>query len=452
MAGSLEGVVCGNIGVGAVGSYWTRLQRKEGADVLVYDVNPERAQQVAEDYGCEVATLDELLANSNWVSTALLPLSELPVVMAQISARRYLLKPGSLLLDHSGVKTGILNDKDETSISSMLNAVHDRDDVEIIALHLAFRPDVELEGQNVYVSPVRPIKEGLWLPKVMDMLTSYGANVLQMLPESQDLVTMRHQMIVWGSLFAAFDAMRRSGTDMSFPEVEQLATKLSKPFFDLMKRMVSGNPEVYWQTMLNHPNSIQALELLQDGISDLTDKLRQGVEASASFTATYNHLQAIAETGLPERKTGRSIMVEIYYEHGQRAQVREALRVKELPAQPFSGDVVVSMIDTGRINELRRAGIPAAGFTRYGQRDKRKQPEIAFYVRNVPHPEHPERKGMRFSPMMPEDLEKAQQINPDYTRLQLERLHRDPVVNFFMNVRQDTALSQLQPFVVYKPL
>lgn len=458
MGNLLEGLVCGNIGVGAVGAYTVRLQKREGAEVLVYDKNEERAKQVAEEYGCEAVSLDELLANSDWTSVAILPLREVFSVMNQIAKRRHLLKPGSLLLDHSSVKTGRKSTLDaflergHTFETAMLNAVEGREDVEAISIHLAFRPDVELDGQNVYVSPVKPKEGGLWLSRIKEMLKAYGANVYHMTPEQQDRVTLRHQMIPWMALFAAFEAIRKSGSDMSFPEIERLATKLSKPFFDLMKRMVSGNPQAYWDTMLQHPSSKQAAALLEQSTHQLFGMLVDGEEAGEGFSAMYSHLKAIAESGSPERKTGKPVMSELYYDGSQSQLIRETLRLERLPASEFYGDISVSMIDAGRINEFYRARIPVANLTAYAYKEKSRQPEIAFYVRNIPHPEHPERKGMRFSPMIPRDPERERQVNKDYTRIQLEKLHQDPIVNFFMNIRQDPVLSQLRPFVVHKPL
>lgn len=464
MAGLLEGVVCGNIGVGAIGSYWTRLQRREGAQVLVYDANHGRAQQVAEDYGAEAVSLDELIGSSDWISTAVLPLKEVFSVMKQIGERKQLLKPGSLLLDHSGVKTGTASFLDEllrnsgvretdTFASAMLKAIDGREAVEAIALHLAFRPDVELEGQNVYISPVKPADGGVWLPRVKGLLSYYGANIHQMTPEQQDLVTMRHQMLVWLSLFSAFEAIRKSGSDMSFPEMETFTTNLSKPFFDLMKRMTSGNWRVYWDTMSHHPHSRKAAGLLEQSMHELKGKLMSGEEAGGLFAAQYEHLKALAESGSPEQKTGKPVRVEIYYERGHFTKLKEAFRLDELPASPFYGNIVVSMIDSGRVNELHRAGIPVAAFTTLAHRDKTVQPEIAFHVRNIPHPEHPEKKGIRFSPIIPKDPGKAHgTIDSSYARVQLMPLHPDPVVNFFQNVAKDTVLSGLQPFVVYKPL
>ncbi|MBI3036208.1 hypothetical protein HYY73_00405 [Candidatus Woesearchaeota archaeon] len=462
MTGSLEGVVCGNIGVGAVGSYWARLQIREGAEVLVYDAIEGIAKEVAEDYGCETVSLDELLTRSDWVNVSVLPLIETFNVMAQIKERSHMLKPGSLLLDNSGVKTGTKRTIDrllrptgmdiDTFTTAQLKALEGRDDVEAIALHLAFKPDVELEGQNVYISPLKPNEGGLWLPRITKLLTSHGANVYQLTPEMQDTVTMVHQMIIWAALFAAFEAVRQSTSAMSFAEMERLTTKLSKPFFDLMKRMTSGNWRVYWDTMAHHPEAIHALDLIEQNIHQLRGSLINEEAAMPRFEAMYQHLQAIAQSGSPEQKTGKPLMVEIYYEHTNYDKVREALRLEKLSGRGFLGHIDVSMIDGGRINELHRTGIPVASFTRLKHRDRIEQPNIAFYVRNVPHPMHPERKGMRFSPTVPRNLERTQQINPDYTRVQLTQLHTDPIVNFFANVNQDPVLSPLQPFVVYKPL
>lgn len=457
MGNSLEGVVCGNIGVGAVGAYMSRLQRREGAEVLVYDINGERAREVAEEYGCEVVSFDDLLARSDWTSVSVLPLREVFSVMWQIGERKHLLKPGSLLLDHSGVKTGkentlnVLLKQGPTFETAMLDAVADTD-AEAISIHLAFRPDVEPEGQNVYISPVKPTEGGIWSPRITDMLRSYDANVYSMTPEQQDMVTLRHQMIPWIALFASFDAIRQSGSDMPFEEIERLTTKLSQPFFDLMKRMVGGNPQVYWDTMLHHPSSKQAASLLEQSIHQLLGRLVDGEEAGAGFAAAYNHLQAIAESGSPERKTGKPIMAEVYYDGSHYGQMQEALRVSPLHSRSFHGPISVSMIDAGRINELRRAQIPVANYTTYGHIDKSRQPEIAFFVRNTPHPEHPEKRGMRFSPIQRKDPERAQPSDQHYTRIQLEPLHQDPIVNFFMNIGQDPVLSPLQPFVVQKAL
>lgn len=454
----MENTVCGNIGVGAVGAYWTMLQRRAGADVLVYDTNERRAMTVAEDYGAEAVSLEELLEHSDWVSVSVLPLKRFFEVMRAIGENSHLLRRNSLLLDHSGVKTGNENALDamlkrgETFTTAQIKAVEGRNDVEAISAHLAFRPDVEPEGQNVYVSPLKPEKGGLWLPRVTGFLEKYGANVFIMTPEQQDLVTLRHQMIVWAALFAAFDAIRRSGSDMPFPEMERYATKLSGPFFDLMKRMVSGNARVYWDTMHYHPSAIKALSLLEQSTHILLGQLVQRDEAGRGFVATYEHLKAIAESSSPERKTGRPVMVELYYEHRYYERIKEALGLQGLPERGFDGEVTVSMIDTGRINRLLKANIPVASYTGYAYRDRRRIPEIAFHVRNTPHPEHRERKGMRFSPIIPMDLERAQQISPDYTRVQLHPLHPDPIVNFFLNISQDPKLAKLGPFVVYKPI
>ncbi len=461
MGDSLTGVVCGTIGAGAVGSYGIRLQRKEGADVLVYDVNQKRAQQVAEDFGGRAVSLDELLTNSDWTSVAVLPLAELFNVMRQIKERKDLLKPGSLLLDHSGVKTGMKSSLDmmlsgagvkeaDTFATATIKAVEGRNDVEAISIHLAFRPDVELEGQNVYVSPLKPTEGGLWLPRITQLLKSYKANVYQMTPEQQDLVTFRHQMIPWLALLAAFEAIRRSGSDMSFPEMEMFTTKLSKPFYDLMKRMTSGNWQVYWDTMNHHPASRRAAGLLEENMQGLFSQLVNG--ESKGFEAMYKHLQAIAASSSPERKTGTPIMAEIYYDRSQLNLMRDMLRLPDLASRRFYGDVSVSMIDAGRINELKKVRIPVARFTVHAYKDRTRQPEIAFYVRDVPHPEHPERSGMRFSSRAPRNEARSEQINPDYTRVQIRRLHPDPIVNFFANVKQAPALSTLGQFVVHKPL
>ncbi len=463
--GQLNGSVCGTIGAGAVGSYWIRLQKKEGADILVYDITAERAQQAAEDFGGRVVSLEELLAESDWISTAILPLREVFTVMGKIAERKNLLKPGSLLLDHSGVKTGTkswldarLSDagmkKKETFVTAQLNAIEGRDDVEAIAFHLAFRPDVELEGQNVYISPLKPKEGGLWLPKLTQLLESYNAKVYQMTPEQQDMVTLRHQMIPWLALLAAFDAVRKSGSDMSFSDMEKFTTKLSKPFYDLMKRITSGNWMVYWQTMQHHPMALSAAKSLEQSMHELLGRLVSGDETGKQFEVTYNHLKAIAESGSPEQKTGKPVMAEIYYESSQCKKIREVLRLPFLSSPGFSGDATLSvtMIDAGRINELKRAGIPVASLTTYAYKDRNRQPELAFYVRNFPHPDHPQKSGMYFSPMVPKEGSQARHTTQEsnYARVQLIALNSDPVINFFMNIRRDPVLSQLPPFVVHK--
>jgi prephenate dehydrogenase len=458
MGHSLEGLVCGNIGVGAVGAYTVRLQKLEGADILVYDVNEQRALQVAEEYGAVAVPLDELLAASDWISTAILPLPQVPAVMSGIGERRHLLKPGALLMDHSGVKTGkadlldVLMKTGETFTGSMRAAIEGREDVEAIAIHFGFRPDVELEGQNVYISPVQPEDGGLWLPKVTTLLKDYGAHVFRMTPEQQDMVTLRHQMIPWMALFASMDAIRRSGSDMGLAEIEQMATKLSGPFVDLMKRMVSGNPGVYAGTMFHHPFAGQAAALLKESIEQLAGQLVNGAETQHLFEDKYKHLAQFAASGSPEKTTGKPVMVELYYVYEDYGALKKALRLDAMVSNSFHSPVSVSMIDGGRINELHRAKLPVARYVTHAYRDRDRQPEIAFHVRNVSHPEHPEVDGMRFSSTIPKELERAQQLKPEYWRIQLQPLHQDPIVNFFRNVQADPALSGLGPFVVSKAL
>jgi len=212
-------------GSGDMGRWCALLMKRAGFQVSISSRRDVRA--LAESMGVGAASVED--AGQFEMVVLSVPIDAVEGTSAHVGP---LLKPGSLLMDLSSLKTG--------PVASMLR--HTPPEVEVIGAHPLFGPGLEsLEGRTIVLVPTERCER--WLSIIKDVFESAGASIVISTSEEHDrkmaiVQGLTHYMyICWGR------TIERLSIDIS--DLDAYRTPIFSITKDMAGRLFSRNPEMY---------------------------------------------------------------------------------------------------------------------------------------------------------------------------------------------------------------
>lgn len=178
---------------------------------------------------------------------------------------------------------------DVAALKSSIRKAMDRGRFEYVGLHPLFAPSTALtwKDEKLYTCYCRLAKWTAWFSEFTEAL---DVTVVGIPPADHDKYMAGIQNLPHAAALAL--ALTYKELDMNSEILELLSTKLSQKQFSIISRMLSNNPEVYWDIQLMNPSSSMALDILIEHLSALrqsiVDKDREGF--MQKFIEARNHM------------------------------------------------------------------------------------------------------------------------------------------------------------------
>ncbi|HMK46730.1 MAG TPA: prephenate dehydrogenase/arogenate dehydrogenase family protein [Methanocella sp.] len=212
-------------GGGDMGRWCAMLLKRAGFQVSISSRRDVGA--TAASMGVGIASLED--AGKFDVVVLSVPIDSVEDVSAHVGP---LLKPGSLLMDVSSLKSG--------PVALMLE--YTSPEVEVIGAHPLFGPGLEsLEGRTIVLVPTERCER--WLSIIKDVFESIGASIVLSTPEDHDrrmaiVQGLTHYMyLCWGR------TIERLGVNVS--DLDAYRTPIFSITKDMAGRLFSRNPGMY---------------------------------------------------------------------------------------------------------------------------------------------------------------------------------------------------------------
>ncbi|MHA1312049.1 MAG: prephenate dehydrogenase/arogenate dehydrogenase family protein [Candidatus Helarchaeota archaeon] len=161
-------------GTGGMGQLITNTFKDE-LDIYIYSRDPSKARKFASELGVNPAVKQDIY-NADIIIVSV-PISQTLKTCSEIAP---LMKPNSLLIDISSVKTGIV---DKLTVP---------DKIEYISMHPLFGPLGSFNDQNVILIPVKTDK---WIDYVINLLEKHGSTVSTLSFQEHDRIMSNVQVI-----------------------------------------------------------------------------------------------------------------------------------------------------------------------------------------------------------------------------------------------------------------
>ena len=159
------------IGTGGMAKLFAKLLKEKFSEIAIISRSPERTKRLSKKIRTSYATLSEI--NKFEVVFLTTPPRYLPNIVKAIS---HDLRPGSLVMDISSVKSGIIDE-----VSTLLPS-----GVEYLSLHPLFGPSTKrIKGNNIVVIPVRGKS---FLAALKELFEGLGLTVVVTSPEEHDRI------------------------------------------------------------------------------------------------------------------------------------------------------------------------------------------------------------------------------------------------------------------------
>jgi prephenate dehydrogenase len=205
---------------------------------------------------------------------------EVALVTAPALAAR--MAPGTLWVDTLSVKSNIVG---------LLQPHTDR--LEILSINPMFAPALGWAGKAVGVVE---ISKGSKADFVKGLLLSWGASIELLTADEHDRVTAAVQVATHAAVISFGAALINLGYDPH--AAMRLATPPHRLVLTLLHRIITQNPEVYWEIQHQHPHAAAARDSLISAIQKLNDDVKGGSKDSfhSLFSAVSSLLSQERET------------------------------------------------------------------------------------------------------------------------------------------------------------
>lgn len=244
-------------GTGDTGQWFTRFFKNKGFNVTVWGKN--RRVDIAEKLEAPFAeNLEEAVQHSDIILVSV-PINHTEETIAQIAPR---MKPGSLLMDITSVKTGPVQAMEQ----------HTPPEVEYLGTHPMFGPSIQdIRGQTVIITPTKRCTK--WLPIIENIYKESGAHIEHLTPQEHDQI-MR---VVQGLTHYAYIAIGTTLQALNFDVTKsrRFMSPVYEIMLDLTGRILAQNPYLYAMIQTN-PGVTEIHEVFIKECRELTKLIQQG--------------------------------------------------------------------------------------------------------------------------------------------------------------------------------
>ncbi len=323
--------------LGAAGAWGRELVRRlKGAGAIVHGVDllaqepPLCDSFHVLDVCVEGPERDRLLAGADLVVACLPKSAALRAVDGVVAA----MSPGALWVDTLSIKSEIV---------AKLEALPPS--IEALSINPLFAPSVGFASQCVLSVAVRGSEKARVLTKLIE---TWGARVVAVSAREHDRhaaviqVATHAAVLVFG---AALAPLKRDGADLP----QWASTPVYRALLSVLARLVTSNPEVYWEIQKDNPLGARARAEVRAAL----DRLDEAV--SSQDEAGFRNIFATAREALGE-------CAEAYSESFRRAFASGAPGPREGEARPValsSGTTILQL--RGQIDGLDRQLVSLVG-------------------------------------------------------------------------------------------
>jgi prephenate dehydrogenase len=182
------------------------------------------------------------------------------VLLRAIDAILPAMRPGALLVDTLSIKT---------PLAERLRGA--RSDIEVLSIDPLFAPSVGFGGQNLIAVELRG---GARSRAFIERLEAWGARVTRMSAEEHDRAAAAIQVATHASVIAFGMCLRRMGHDID--KALPVTTPPHRAMLALLARIMTANPDVYWEIQTMNPFAAEARAALAQSLAELTGILDGG--------------------------------------------------------------------------------------------------------------------------------------------------------------------------------
>jgi prephenate dehydrogenase len=137
-----------------------------------------------------------------------------------------------------------------------------------LSIHPMFGPTADFADRNVCVVAYAEGGRAVWFT---GLLAKWRARVTRLTAEAHDRATAYTQALPHAAILSFADALVRSGD--SYELTTRLATPIHSTMLSLLARIVSGDPELYWDIQSDNPYAAEAREQLGLSLARLEEAI-----------------------------------------------------------------------------------------------------------------------------------------------------------------------------------
>ena len=249
-------------GYGGMGMLFARLFLDEGHKVIV--TGPTESKGVKAEKELNVTYLKD---NCKAAKTGDVVIITVPIdyTIETIKEVAPCVKKGALLTDFTSVK--------EEPCRAM--AEFSNEDVEVIGMHPMFGPKViELEGQVVVLTPVRPAFGGeyKWMPWLLEFLNKHRAKIIKSTPEEHDKVIS----VVQGLTHFTYISIGKTLKDIDFDikKSRKFASPIYELMLDMIGRIIGQDPHLYASIQMTNPRVLEVHKAFFKSAKELSETVK----------------------------------------------------------------------------------------------------------------------------------------------------------------------------------
>jgi prephenate dehydrogenase len=240
---------------GQIGRWLARKLCATGARVTGIDLDPTAAE--TGPYSAYVSA--DLTVTDNRIAAAVQQARCIVVCLSETAALAALpnilehISPGTLLVDTLSVKTTYLS---QISASAT--------EIECLSINPMFSPSLDCKDQNVAIIEVAA---GALTREFVSLLTDWGANVTSLTPDEYDELTALTQVATHAAVIAFGSLLNKLGYDVE--SALRIATPPHRVLLYLLARILTADPEVYWEIQHGYPHAAKIRTALAESIAEL---------------------------------------------------------------------------------------------------------------------------------------------------------------------------------------
>ncbi|WP_329582732.1 prephenate dehydrogenase/arogenate dehydrogenase family protein [Streptomyces sp. NBC_01361] len=257
-------------GTGEVGRMFAGRLADSGAQVLCLDPAASAPAALADDIRAPGPEAARAIAAADLV---LLAVPE-PVALDAIGPVTRLMRTDALFADTLSVKGGI---------AERLHAL--APGIQAVGLNPMFAPSLPLPGRPVAAATVT---DGPAVRAFLALIAGWGARVVEMSAQEHDALTAAQQAATHAAVLAFGLALGELGADVG--ALRATAPPPHRTLLQLLARISSGTPEVYWDVQSGNPHAQAARRAVGHGLERLGRAVASG--DPSAFETLFEELRA----------------------------------------------------------------------------------------------------------------------------------------------------------------
>ncbi len=426
-------------GAGAEGSHFAEILKSSDLEIAISDIDTKKAEALSKERGYRVLSSEELASKSNLV------IFSLPIDVTEREIQRLSPLVNEAMADLTSVKT--------KAVSAMVK--YSKPEVEIFSVHPMYRPTISPWGQNIIMIAERPKEGGEWFCRLKEVFNKKKAEIDELdSPLDHDNEMASLQVSPHAIAYAFLAALEPLSKKVGLEQLQRHSTLLFRLMMEATGRIVS-NPDsgrMYGAIQIENPATREVYDLLIDALKHQREIVGSG--NLSAFEDIHRHLneflgeyaQVAAER--TDRLMGRPLGLQIVYEDDLHDSIKEILGGFRKAPEKYKEYLETATILEGELTKLYKAEeLVLARQSFYKSKESKTEGTYAFYIRNK---KTDDGKRIRFSPVIPEDLQKALSRKPDCIRIQMYNRFHDHFMNLFDTWRRTPELHSLGRLVAYK--